>query len=78
MACFGCYKLGSHGKSFFTKAWLRSSQNYLGIDRKWYTAICVPKSFDPCTRKRLQRNGVPLVQVEEFERQVLKVLHEYG
>jgi hypothetical protein len=43
--------------SYFRKSWLRSGQNYLGVDGRWYAAIRVPPSHDPRTLARLQLSG---------------------
>ncbi|RDV81175.1 tRNA-guanine transglycosylase DpdA [Ammonifex thiophilus] len=64
--------------SYFRKAWLRSDQNYLGVDRKWYAAIRVPVSSDPRTRKKLHGSGIPFEEVERLERRALQALHLYG
>src|SRR5258708_10513961 len=46
--------------TYFRKAWLRSDQNYLGVDGQWYAAIRVPMTSDARTRLRLRASGVPL------------------
>ena len=46
--------------TYFRKAWLRSDQNYLGVDGQWYAAIRVPMTSDARTRIRLQASDVPL------------------
>ena len=64
--------------TFFRKAWLRSDQNYLGTNGRWYTALRVPMVNDPRTRKRLLRTGCDVEQLERKERYALKTLVEYG
>lgn len=64
--------------TYFRKAWLRSDQNYLGVDGKWYAAIRVPVSTDPRNRKKLLAKGVSLFLAERLERAALKALHLYG
>lgn len=64
--------------SYFRKAWLRSDQNYLGVDGKWYAAVRVPVSSDARCRKKLEQRGVPLEKAEKLEREALKALHLYG
>lgn len=64
--------------TYFRKAWLRSDQNYLGADGKWYAAIRVPSTSDPRTLKRLAGSGVPLKELQRLEKNALKGLHEYA
>lgn len=64
--------------SYFRKAWLRSDQNYLGANGKWYAAIRVPMTKDPRTRKRLEENGVAIEEAERQERAALDILVKYG
>lgn len=64
--------------SYFRKAWLRSNQNYLGVDGKWYAAVRVPVSSDPRIRRKLHKSGVLFDQVEKLEKQALLALHQYG
>src|SRR5262249_38097875 len=44
--------------TYFRKVWLRSDQNYLGADGRWYAAIRVPPLRDPRTKQRLGESGV--------------------
>ena len=63
--------------SYFRKAWLRSDQNYLGVNGKWYAAIRVPMTRDGRTRKRLNSLNIDITQMEKEERDVLRLLCEY-
>ena len=58
--------------SYFRKAWLRSSQNYLGSDGRWYAAIRVPPSHDPRTLMRLRYSGHDENQITRLEEQALQ------
>ncbi len=63
--------------SYFRKAWLRSSQNYLGSDGRWYAAIRVPPSHDPRTLMRLRYSGYNENQITRLEGQALQALRAY-
>lgn len=70
--------LGSFDSAtYFRKAWLRSDQNYLGIDGRWYAAIRVPPLSDPRTRKRLQASGVAETGLQHLEKAALSTLRAY-
>ena len=64
--------------SYFRKAWLRSDQNYIGADGKWYAAIRVPMTGDPRTRRRLQHAGVDISEAAKQEQEALRLLVQYG
>ena len=64
--------------SYLRKAWLRSGQNYLGIDGKWYTAIRVPQSYHPKVREYVKKNGHSLEDVETQERRCLEMLQRHN
>jgi hypothetical protein len=64
--------------TYFRKAWLRSDQNFLAPNGKWYAALRVPMTSDPRTRKRLGMSGLDLATLETQETQVLKLLCQYG
>lgn len=64
--------------TYFRKAWLRSDQNYLGVDGKWYAAIRVPTTADPRTAKRLEASGIDEQALARLEKQALTALNEYG
>ena len=63
--------------TYFRKAWLRSDQNYLSLDGKWYTAIRVPMLGDGRTRKRLLSGIGDIAQLEIEERRALHLLCSY-
>jgi hypothetical protein len=63
--------------TYFRKAWLRSDQNYLGVDGQWYAAIRVPPTYDPRTWKRLNASGeIPHV-IRRLEGEALASLRAY-
>jgi hypothetical protein len=64
--------------TYFRKAWLRSGQNYLGTDGKWYAAIRVPPTSDPRIRMRLKESGKSWEEIKRLEATTLEALHEYG
>jgi hypothetical protein len=64
--------------SYFRKAWLRSDQNYLGADGKWYAALRVPMTSDGRTRRKLEQSGLDLAALEAQEQIVLQKLCDYG
>lgn len=63
--------------TYFRKAWLRSDQNYLCVDKKWYAAIRVPMTSDPRTLKRLNLSGVPFEKLQKLEQRALNALYKY-
>jgi hypothetical protein len=63
--------------SYFRKAWLRSDQNYLATNGKWYAALRVPMTSDARTRKRLEDSGANMAKLEAQETQVMKLLCQY-
>ncbi|MGD9560922.1 MAG: tRNA-guanine transglycosylase DpdA [Pyrinomonadaceae bacterium] len=60
--------------TYFRKAWLRSDQNYLATDGRWYAAIRVPMTKDPRTRMRLEESSGDLAKLEIQEAAVMKLL----
>lgn len=62
--------------TYFRKAWLRSDQNYLGADGRWYAAIRVPPLRDPRTKKRLGESGVDEVKLAKLEAAALQQLRQ--
>ena len=64
--------------SYLRKAWLRSGQNYLGTDGKWYTAIRVPQSYHPKVQEYVKKNGHTLEEVEAQERFCLEMLQRHS
>jgi len=63
--------------SFFRKAWLRSGQNYLAPNARWYTAIRVPQVLDPRILKNAELNGFSLNDLKEMEKEALHSLIRY-
>lgn len=60
--------------TYFRKAWLRSDQNYLAPNGRWYAALRVPMTSDGRTRKRLEQSGLELGKLEAQETSVMKLL----
>lgn len=63
--------------SFLRKAWLRSGQNYLASNGKWYTAIRVPQSDNKKLLKNAELNGHSLNDLKVMEKKALNALSEY-
>lgn len=63
--------------TYFRKAWLRSDQNYLGVDGRWYAAIRVPPLSDPRTMKRLQLSGASEAKLRRLEKAALGQLRAF-
>jgi len=63
--------------SYFRKAWLRSDQNYLAPNGKWYAALRVPMTSDGRTRKKLEQSGLDLESLEAQELKVLQLLCQF-
>lgn len=63
--------------TYFRKAWLRSGQNYLGSDGKWYAAIRIPPTSDPRTLQRLKLSGVTESKIRGLEQKALAALHAF-
>lgn len=63
--------------TYFRKAWLRSDQNYLGVDGRWYAAIRVPPLSDPKILKRLQSSGTSEATLRKMEAKALRQLRAY-
>jgi hypothetical protein len=63
--------------TYFRKAWLRSDQNYLGVDGRWYAAIRVPPLNDPRTKNRLRVSGMSESVLHDLETDVLTKLRGY-
>jgi queuine/archaeosine tRNA-ribosyltransferase len=63
--------------SFFRKAWLRSSKNYLGVNGEWYAALRVPQSTLPQNIKKIKKKKISLVKVANLEKRVLETLSKY-
>lgn len=63
--------------TYFRKAWLRSDQNYLACDGKWYAAIRVPPTRDGRTMLRLKASGVSERRIKNLEQKALAALRNY-
>ena len=63
--------------SYFRKAWLRSDQNYLAPNGRWYAALRVPMTSDGRTRIRLQTMDIDIEALRVMERKALKLLSQY-
>lgn len=63
--------------TYFRKAWLRSDQNYLARDGKWYAAIRVPPTRDGRTMIRLKTSGVRERRIKNLEAKALSALRGY-
>jgi hypothetical protein len=68
---------GFDSATYFRKAWLRSDQNYLGVDGLWYAAIRVPPLSDPRTKMRLEASGVSESRLLGLERRALTMLRAF-
>lgn len=64
--------------SYLRKAWLRSGENYLGPDRRWYTAIRVPQSENYRLREHVKKMHASYSRVKELEQSCLDKLQRYG
>lgn len=60
--------------TYFRKAWLRSDQNYLACNGRWYAALRVPMTADGRTRQRLEECGLDIKTLERQERRVMQLL----
>jgi len=63
--------------SFFRKAWLKSEQNYLSAEGKWYSAIRVPQSSNPRLMKNADINGFSSEDLKRMEKDALQALIQY-
>lgn len=63
--------------TYFRKAWLRSDQNYLSVDNRWYAALRVPMTADGRTRQKLEESGLDLKTLEDQEKRVMTLLCRY-
>jgi len=64
--------------TYFRKAWLRSDQNYLGSDGRWYASVRVPMTSDPRTRKKILDQGIDLVSAQAAESKALEALRRFA
>lgn len=63
--------------TYFRKAWLRSDQNYLGVDGDWYAALRVPMTRDGRTLRRLEKQDLDIEKLRHEESHVLALLCQY-
>ncbi|VVB92393.1 Queuine tRNA-ribosyltransferase [uncultured archaeon] len=63
--------------SFLRKAWLRSGQNYLAPNGKWYAAIRVPQATNPRLLKHANLNGFSIDDLIKMEQDALRALIKY-
>ena len=63
--------------SFLRKAWLRSGQNYLDKNGKWFTAIRVPQVNNERLLKNANMNGYSIEDLKLLEKRSLNALIEY-
>lgn len=63
--------------SYLRKAWLRSDNNYLGVDKKWYSAIRVPIIESERQEKELQDAGKNVTYLKSLQTQILRMLNEF-
>jgi len=63
--------------SFLRKAWLRSGQNYLAPNGKWYAAVRVPFATDKRIVQRAKDLGLNENQVANLEKNAMKAIREY-
>lgn len=63
--------------SFFRKAWLRSTKNYLGVDGQWYAALRVPQANKKRSINNLVNKNTNLEYIQRLETEVLTALVDY-
>jgi len=63
--------------SYLRKAWLRSGQNYLTRDGRWYAAIRVPYSDNPHLVENAKSSGISEERLKEMERGCLHALAKF-
>ena len=64
--------------SYLRKSWLRSGQNYLARNGKWYTALRVPYTNNPNVLSRAKDLKITEVELKEFETDALEAIYEYS
>ena len=72
-----CQVASFDSATYFRKAWLRSDQNYLAANGKWYAAIRVPPTRDGRTFARLKKSRVAKAEIKRLETAALDALHAY-
>lgn len=63
--------------SYFRKAWLRSGQNYLASNGKWYSAIRIPYSSNKNLIAKADELGISREQLGDLEKAAYKAIKEY-
>ena len=63
--------------SYLRKAWLRSGQNYLTKDGKWFAAIRVPYSSNPRLIENAKREKIMADELRRRETRCLELLRKY-
>ena len=64
--------------SYLRKSWLRSGQNYLGTNNKWYSAIRVPYSNNKKLIEQAKEIGITEEELQVLEKEALSALIEYN
>ena len=64
--------------SYFRKAWLRSGQNYLASNGKWYSAIRIPYSSNKNLIAKANELGISREQLGDLEKGAYKAIIEYA
>jgi len=63
--------------SFLRKAWLRSGQNYLGPNGKWYAAVRIPDSDSARLISSACVKGYSQEDLKQLERRALDAVNDY-
>ncbi len=63
--------------SFFRKAWLRSDNNYLGVNGEWYASLRVPQANLKTNSDKLKKKKIKINEAIQMEQNVLRLLSEY-
>jgi hypothetical protein len=63
--------------SYLRKAWLRSGQNYLTRDGRWYSAIRVPYSANPRLLENAKQAGISEDRLKQMECDCLESLAKF-
>ncbi len=63
--------------SYLRKSWLRSGQNYLSLDNKWYSAIRVPQANNSRITKNIEIENFDIKKLEKLEKNALESLFKY-
>ena len=60
--------------TYFRKAWLRSDQNYLGVDGQWYAAIRLRPLYDPRNQLLAKKSWRSLKAISQLEREAMDAI----